>query len=823
MERLHSTRFKWRDAASTMALPHPSVRLLSDVIIRFQGWNTPQFAVYYRMRYLLAFISLLSPALLLADEGPAASAEERQAGHSSHGEAFDQGPRREAVLLDPAAMGNIEFPITTSVSEAQAFFNQGVGQLHGFWYYEAERSFRQVLKLDPRCKMAYWGLAMANFNNAKRAKEFLQTAGKMTETISPREEGWIKALTAFFADDKGDEKARHNGLVKALEKLSFDNPDDIEIKAFLVFHIWDNESHGIQIPSHQAVDALARQVLAQKPMHPIHHYLIHLWNGVDDRRALTDAARCGQSEPGIAHMWHMSGHTFTQLHRYADAAWQQEASARVDHADIMRWRIMPEEIHNYAHNNDWLIEDLSYIGRIHDAIDLARNMVELPRLAPKSQVVGKEHVDDNRAGYLDGERRLLQVLPRFELWEDLCNLEDTTYLAPLSDTTEETRRLSTLGAAWFMKGDRVRGEAKYQAVAAGLAKAREARYAEADAAEKAAKAANKPETEVAKAMADALLKHSREIKAAESALAQIEVYRALGAGDLEATKAALAKADGMPKELLIPIKERLGDLAGAVETAHQLADTSEGQVLGQALLSDALWQSGKKEEAVAAFKKLRDLCGQADLDLPVFKRLTSVAAEAGTPADWRPELKWPADSGVRPALASLGPFRYQPYVAPDWQLTDRDGHSSSLTQFKGKPVLVIFYLGHGCTHCVEQLNLFAPEAQAYSEAGISIVAVSSDTADDLTKTYSLITSTPADDVPFPIIANPQLDVFKAYHCFDEFENTPLHGTFLVDGNGLVRWQNISAEPFREPKWLLTEAKRLLALEPKLKDAVAAAK
>ena len=39
----------------------------------------------------------------------------------------------------------------------------------------------------------------------------------------------------------------------------------------------------------------------------------------------------------------------------------------------------------------------------------------------------------------------------------------------------------------------------------------------------------------------------------------------------------------------------------------------------------------------------------------------------------------------------------------------------------------------------------------------------------------------------------------------------VHGTFLVDGDGLVRWQDISYEPFTEPRFLLGEAKRLLKL------------
>src|SRR4051794_32501290 len=84
-------------------------------------------------------------------------------GHSSHGETFDEGPRHAAYLM--GTTGSVNFPVTTTVPEAQKFFNQGIGQLHGFWFLEAERSFRQAAALDPQCAMAYWGMSMANFNN----------------------------------------------------------------------------------------------------------------------------------------------------------------------------------------------------------------------------------------------------------------------------------------------------------------------------------------------------------------------------------------------------------------------------------------------------------------------------------------------------------------------------------------------------------------------------------------------------------------------------------------------------------------------------------
>ena len=92
-------------------------------------------------------------------------------GHSTHGEVFNEGPRQAAYLMN--GVGVVRFPVTTTNEEARKFVEQGVAQLHGFWYFESERSFRQAAMLDPECGTAYWGMAMANVNNEKRAKGFL--------------------------------------------------------------------------------------------------------------------------------------------------------------------------------------------------------------------------------------------------------------------------------------------------------------------------------------------------------------------------------------------------------------------------------------------------------------------------------------------------------------------------------------------------------------------------------------------------------------------------------------------------------------------------
>lgn len=124
-----------------------------------------------------SFLAINVPVVAWGADPPAAPMPaERKAGHSSHGEVFDEGPRQKAYLIP--GMPQLEFDITTKVPEAKAYFLQGLGQLHGFWYFEAERSFRQAAQLDPDCAMAYWGMAWANENNEKRLKGFAAEAEK---------------------------------------------------------------------------------------------------------------------------------------------------------------------------------------------------------------------------------------------------------------------------------------------------------------------------------------------------------------------------------------------------------------------------------------------------------------------------------------------------------------------------------------------------------------------------------------------------------------------------------------------------------------------
>ena len=53
----------------------------------------------------------------------------------------------------------------------------------------------------------------------------------------------------------------------------------------------------------------------------------------------------------------------------------------------------------------------------------------------------------------------------------------------------------------------------------------------------------------------------------------------------------------------------------------------------------------------------------------------------------------------------------------------------------------------------------------------------------------------------PMLADPKLELFKRYQAYDDFESQPLHGTFLIDAQGNVRFQRISADPFLDVEFI----------------------
>lgn len=884
-------------------------------------------------------VALTAALVCLAINSPAQEAtpnNEPAPGHSSHGETFDDGPRQAARLM-PGVAGP-SFNASTKNVEAQKFIDQGIAQLHGFWYWEAERSFRQAAQLDPECAIAYWGMAAANTNNDTRATGFIRMAMKHRATASPREQQYIDILSNYYEaldkeknkkpeDKKADEKkteskaeakpdenkdadkidaekkddqdkaadscetpnsdakqqagnkddsksetndstptqadlrkrqeelkkqeaelkrkadaaakkeadakkkaeetakkeakkTRYLDRQKAWEKLVTEFPDDTHARAFLALQLWQDRDV-VPIQSHQAIDALLEQVFKLAPNHPAQHYRIHLWDDKRPLNAVTAAAACGQSAPGIAHLWHMPGHTYSKLKRFQDASYHQEASARVDHAYMITDRIMPYQIHNFAHNNEWTIRTYQTVGHARDGLTLALNMLEIPR-HPKSN---KPFEKSSVAGY--GRERFYDIAVKYELWPELLRYADTAYLreTDLPDTDELRRRRYLAVAAAATGEDKIAAEqiAWFEQFEKDLKP--ESAKPQAEQKAEAGKSSNEDSNTctIVREMALKAVENSQPAKTrtkrerddlqrrVTESLNHIRGVQAQAAGDHKKALELLKKVGNLPKEQLIRAHSLADEHKEAIKLAREAVKAGEQAVLPRAALVAALWHNGDRDAAGEELKTLRKLAATADPDLPAFTRLGEVMNDQECPPEWRAKLETPKDIGERPALETLGSLRWTPSAAPNWELADHEGKLRSLARdYAGQPVVVIFYLGHGCLHCVEQLQTFAPMTKDFEAAGIKVIGISTDTPEKLGESVKLFTQAEG-AFPIPLFTDSEKTAFKHYRCHDDFEQKAMHGTFLIDARGRIRWQDIGAEPFTDAKFLLKESQRLLAL------------
>jgi len=356
--------------------------------------------------------------------------------HTDHGAVPGAGPPKlPAKLMD--GMGKSDFPITTTSPEAQAFFNQGVSQLYGFWFEEAERSFLQTAQLDPNAGMAYWGIAMSaagDFRpeyqtflspNARvplipvpgtgyaRARDAIMKARELKPKLSERERLYIDAIAA-----------RHNpraqspddDYVAAMRKVVAVFPDDPDAKSILALAIENGFDGATRKPRRGTEESIAllNDVLAKHPDHVgALHFLIH---ALEDSGLAQDALSAAEKYPllvsGIPHALHMPGHIYIQTGRFDDAV---RAFEIADQRERQYMNADPQYPRgHFLHNQQFLIYALGEAGRFKAAVEKSRTLMTLPETAAERSGMAP-------SPYLVGWFSLMRTLVRFEKWNDILD------------------------------------------------------------------------------------------------------------------------------------------------------------------------------------------------------------------------------------------------------------------------------------------------------------------------------------------------------------------------------------------------------------------
>ncbi len=142
---------------------------------------------------------------------------------------------------------------------------------------------------------------------------------------------------------------------------------------------------------------------------------------------------------------------------------------------------------------------------------------------------------------------------------------------------------------------------------------------------------------------------------------------------------------------------------------------------------------------------------------------------------------------------------------PAWSLesASRPGIVDS-REFNHRSHVLVFHLGKGCLHCVEQLSELAACAPEFQQLGVQLLAISHEEIEQLRNQVADISK----PLPFAMLADSEGFVFRKFRAFDPFNEQPLHATVFVDSRGWIRWQHIGRHPYMNFGELLTEIRRL---------------
>ena len=230
-------------------------------------------------------------------------------------------------------LGQVQFKVSCT-AEAQQKFHRAMALYHSFAWNAAKQAFTEISQLDPKCGMAWWGLAMIAADNPfgwpvslrlVEGAEAIQKA-KQVGAGSPRETEYIAALEQLYRDHTSTEhRPRALAYEEAMGKLAERYADDVEAKILYALAISGNHDLSDKAFTRPLKAAgLLEPLFGSLPQHPgVAHYLIHSYDYPPiAQKGLSAAKRYAQVAPAAAHAQHMPSHIFTRV-----GQWQESIAA----------------------------------------------------------------------------------------------------------------------------------------------------------------------------------------------------------------------------------------------------------------------------------------------------------------------------------------------------------------------------------------------------------------------------------------------------------------------------------------------------------------
>ncbi|KAI2790943.1 hypothetical protein POX_c03795 [Penicillium oxalicum] len=279
----------------------------------------------------------------------------------------DEMPVRQSPATEYFDLGIYQRDVSTDSSDAQVWFNRGLIWAYAFNHLESAFCFEQAILFDPKCAMAYWGLAFAlgpNYNkpwelfdgqdlsvSTTRAHVAMLEAQNQKDRASPVEKALIDALMQRYPQRQpcGDCATWNAQYAAAMTSVYQKFPEDLDVVALYVdslmnltpWQLWDL-STGLPSPqarTSEAKVALERILTQERALqHPgLLHLYIHLMEmSPTPELAIPTADYLRGLVPDAGHLEHMPSHLDILCGDYRRAIIANTSAIRADEKFLAR-------------------------------------------------------------------------------------------------------------------------------------------------------------------------------------------------------------------------------------------------------------------------------------------------------------------------------------------------------------------------------------------------------------------------------------------------------------------------------------------------------
>jgi tetratricopeptide (TPR) repeat protein len=233
-------------------------------------------------------------------------------------------------------LGTVVFPVSCA-GGTQAGFNRGVALVHDFWYDEARTQFDALVKSDPGCAMAHWGVAMSGFHQIWTrpsaatmklgAEEMAKAQALVVKAGTEREREYIDALAAFYKPGSAGYPERIAAYSAAMGRVYEKNPGDVDAGAFYALSLLAAKSpDDTGLGQERKAMAVLGPLFVKDPDDPgVDHYITHACdNPAMAAEGLAGANHYLEIAQDGPHAYHMPGHIYARL-----GLWPQDIVAQL--------------------------------------------------------------------------------------------------------------------------------------------------------------------------------------------------------------------------------------------------------------------------------------------------------------------------------------------------------------------------------------------------------------------------------------------------------------------------------------------------------------